>query len=87
MWMYDTEGLGDGCIMKYKPSVAHAHDARWCFTYDDAMLYGLNKIKVDQFANLYAMPTFVIKVIKSRTKPDWTENSRLRLYVRRIPLT
>ena len=83
MWLY---GVTEDGVLEYKPSLAHEVHLRWCYSYEDAMRYGLNDIKEDQRANLGTMPTFIVKVIKSEIKPDITMSSTLRLHVQRIRL-
>ena len=83
MWCYDV--TDDGAL-KYMPSQAHANDLRWCYTEGDAILYGLRRIKDQQNNNIHAMPTFVVKVINSKTKPNVLPGSPIRMLVQRIPL-
>jgi hypothetical protein len=83
MWMYDVT---DGGVLKYKPSIAHQEGVRWCFRESEAVLYGLSLIKNSQRSNLHGLPTFIVKVIKSATKPDVTVDSPLRLFVQPIPV-
>ena len=83
-WMYDVSGSS---TLKYKPSAAHRDRLRWCFIESDAVLYGQRIIEPDQQRpNLQGMPSFIVKVIKSKTKPDISDKSTLRLFVERIPL-
>ena len=82
-WLYDVTDDG---VLKYKPSAAHAKSLRWCYRESDAMLFGLSRIMDYQHTNLGNMPTFIVKVIKSETKPDVTPASTLRLLVQRIRL-
>ena len=82
-WMYDVSGSS---TLKYKPSPSHAEVTRKCISEGDAMLYGLSRIKRQQANNIQAMPSFLVKVIKSRTKPDISATSTLRVFVRRIPV-
>jgi hypothetical protein len=84
MWM---SNVTDGGVLVYVPSKSHAECARRGFLfYNDALLYGLSQIKLQQ-ANLYALPTFVCRVIKSYEQPDVRPGiSPLRLLVQRISL-
>ena len=84
-WMYDVSGSK---VLKYKPSSIHRNDVRWCFLETDALAYGLRRLSEDgsNGINIQAMPSFIVKVIKSKTKPDISDDSTLRLFVERIPL-
>jgi len=83
-WMYDVSGSK---ILKYKP--LDTNHPKSFYDPQKALHWGLRTVaeqQQQQRFNLQAMPTYIVKVIESKTKPDITASSTLRLFVERIPL-